>query len=334
MAGENLEKRRARDRARHHRRKAERAAAGLCLKCGKRPPLPGRKTCGVCAGKERDRIARRVAAGYRKNRSKEKATRAALHAERRAAGVCVKCGAPPEKPGASLCKRHAEAERARFRRQYAARRAAGLCTECGKPTEDGHWLCPAHAEERRRRDRERHAARVAKGLPGRSGSLVRARERSQERAAKRYASRKAAGLCTSCGKVPAAPGRTQCEGCAAHSRRLDRQARAERRARGQCRDCDRAAVPGKAYCAEHLAARRGMKRDGAAAERDRKRRLYWERRAAGVCVTCGEPSGGATYCAKHAAERQRAKAHRVAVACTNPDDLAAPFWRDGDGDHA
>ena len=34
--------RRAADRARHHRRTAERVAAGMCPKCGKRPPAPER----------------------------------------------------------------------------------------------------------------------------------------------------------------------------------------------------------------------------------------------------------------------------------------------------
>ena len=53
MPHKDPEVRRARDRERFARRTAERRAAGLCPKCGKRPPEPGRSLCESCAEKAR-----------------------------------------------------------------------------------------------------------------------------------------------------------------------------------------------------------------------------------------------------------------------------------------
>lgn len=44
---------RAHDRERFRKRTAERTAAGLCPRCGVRPPEPGRSTCEPCAEKRR-----------------------------------------------------------------------------------------------------------------------------------------------------------------------------------------------------------------------------------------------------------------------------------------
>ncbi len=51
---DDMEARRARERARWHRRAAERTENGLCLACGKHPPAPGRTRCEPCARKRRD----------------------------------------------------------------------------------------------------------------------------------------------------------------------------------------------------------------------------------------------------------------------------------------
>ena len=71
MCDQDIEARRKRDLERYLRRTAERRAAGLCLKCGKRPPAPHRSQCEPCAEKQRAgdlkryhrRTAERVAAG-------------------------------------------------------------------------------------------------------------------------------------------------------------------------------------------------------------------------------------------------------------------------------
>ena len=44
---------RLRDRERFRKRTAERTAAGLCPRCGARPPAPGLSLCHPCAEKRR-----------------------------------------------------------------------------------------------------------------------------------------------------------------------------------------------------------------------------------------------------------------------------------------
>ena len=56
-------------------RYAERAAEGLCTRCGSNPPRPDRKTCEDCAAAAAERSA-------------------ALRARRKAAGACLDCAAP------------------------------------------------------------------------------------------------------------------------------------------------------------------------------------------------------------------------------------------------
>ena len=80
MPDQDLEIRRARDLERYHRRTAERRAQGLCPKCGKQPPAPGRSQCEPCAGKKRPADRARH---YRRA------------AERTTQGLCPKCGKQP-----------------------------------------------------------------------------------------------------------------------------------------------------------------------------------------------------------------------------------------------
>ena len=125
---------RARDRERVARRTAERRAAGLCPKCGKRQPEPDRSICEPCA--ERARAAGRV-------------RDARLRAE----------GKPRRDP-----ERAKSCQRGRSRRQAAARLAAGVCTKCGaNPPQDGRRLCAGCAGKRRAAARRRHAEASARG---------------------------------------------------------------------------------------------------------------------------------------------------------------------------
>ena len=57
-------KRRANDPKRHRRRTAQGMARGLCPRCGKRQPQPGRSQCAVCL--EKRRAADRIRARQRK----------------------------------------------------------------------------------------------------------------------------------------------------------------------------------------------------------------------------------------------------------------------------
>ena len=308
MCEVDIEARRARDLERYHRRTAERRAAGLCVKCGKRPPVPHRSQCEPCAAKKRpaDRARHRRRA-----------------AARIAAGLCPKCGKRPPAPERSLCgpcnertnragrtrdarlraagiprrdREHALAcERERARRQAEERRAAGLCRACGKvPAEEGRTLCGDCAAKRRARERARYAKASSEGKPY-GGRPVETRRRiGRKRSRRRDAARRAAGLCTSCGGRPPVDGGSTCESCREARRTADRALYASRRAAGLCGSCGGPTTDGGSRCAPCSvldSERRDRERRNA-----RSRALYWERRARSQCTSCGAPSQGAARC--------------------------------------
>ena len=253
----NLEKARARGRRRYHRLTAERRAKGLCLKCGKAPPLPDHRLCGPCAGKqrqhERAHYARLKAEGkspYKDPGKARERTRRRYRrqtAERRAKGLCLKCGKAPPVPDRTLCgscagkqrmrerggdvEARRRAKRARGRKRRRALREAGLCSRCGKHSPIvGRTYCEACRETRRNVKREQHDARRAAGLCVKCGeptfggasrcgpcAVLETRHYPKRNAAarKRYARRRAQGLCTSCGAP--SQGAARCPPCARHS---------------------------------------------------------------------------------------------------------------------
>lgn len=64
-----------------------------------------------------------------------------------------------------------------------------------------------------------------------------------------YAERRAAGLCTSCGK-PAYKGQAFCYECRLRRNRRQ-QEKTTRKPAGECRYCERPALPGRQTCVEH-----------------------------------------------------------------------------------
>ena len=118
-------------RARSKRRQKERNEAGLCIRCGKHPPVEGGTTCAPC-------------------RERRQAAERRQYAERRTAGLCTRCGGPVH-DGLSRCApcaaiedatRCPERKNARSRQLYAERRAAGLCTACGAPSQGAARCAP------------------------------------------------------------------------------------------------------------------------------------------------------------------------------------------------
>ena len=134
------------DRAGDRRRRRAWRDAGLCSSCGRNPPEDGRTVCEPCREARRSIDRRRYAA-------------------RRAAGACVRC-AEPAVGGSSRCARHAaleaervspERKRALDRKRYARRRAQGRCTDCGVQVV-GAARCPACARRSNTRAPAYHGA--------------------------------------------------------------------------------------------------------------------------------------------------------------------------------
>lgn len=145
---------------------------------------------------------------------------------------------------------------------------------------------------------------------------VRAKDR--ERARQQAAERTARGVCTQCGRNPAAPGRRRCEPCLEKQRAADRASYRRARAAGKPyggKDPRKKRKAGRAASRK----RRNSRRDaglctrcgrnppvegGLACEpclvskRDADRELYTARRAAGRCGKCGAPTtDGGSRCA-------------------------------------
>ena len=120
--GRDPKERRRNARGRTKRRYDARREAGLCARCGLRPPVEGHTACEPCRDERR--------AGERER-----------YAARRADGLCGRCGETTF-DGASRCGRCAALEAGRHRqknaasrKRYAKRRARGECTDCGAPSQ-------------------------------------------------------------------------------------------------------------------------------------------------------------------------------------------------------
>ena len=188
MADQDLEVRRACDLERYRLRTAERRAQGLCPKCGKQPPAPGRSQCEPCAAKKRP------------------------------------------------------ADRARHHRRTVERIAQGLCPKCGKqPPAAELGVCAPCAEKKRIAGRARDARLRAAGKPRRDHEQARAYER--QRRCRQAAERLAAGLCPNCGEQPPAADASLCEPCSEKRREAERARYATGKAAGKLyggRDPERA----------------------------------------------------------------------------------------------
>ena len=194
-------------------------------------------------------------------------------------------------------------DRERFRKRTAERRAAGLCPRCGsRRPAAGRSLCEPCVEKRRLAERARNARLRAAGIPRRDRAKARAAERRRYR--RQAAERKAGGICTRCGREPAVPDRSVCEGCLIKRREADR-------ARYR-----KAKAAGLLYGGKPVA---GKRRSARIASRNRRR----VRRDANLCARCGRrpPVEGGATCgpcreARQAGEREIYAARSAAGLCT------------------
>ena len=267
------EKRRTADLERYHRRTAGRAAAGLCPKCGKRPPAPERSQCEPCLEKD-------AAAGR------------ARDARLRAAGM------PRRDP-----ERARLYERERSRRETAERRAAGLCLRCGNsPAVEAGTMCEPCAEVRRADERARYAKAKAEGKLYGGRNVETRRRMGRERSRKRDEARRAAGLCMSCGKRPPAEDGASCEPCREARRAAERALYASRRAAGLCGSCGGPTTDGGSRCAPCAAAEAARYPRKNAARREQYARRKAEGRCTD-CGAPSQGAARCEPCARHSYER-------------------------------
>ena len=105
------------------------------------PPVEGGTTCGPC-------------------RDRRQAAERQQYEERRAAGLCARCGGPAF-DGLSRCgpctaideaSRSPERKNDRSRKLYAERRARGLCISCGAPSQGASRCQPCASKSYERSD--------------------------------------------------------------------------------------------------------------------------------------------------------------------------------------
>ncbi len=278
---------RAADRERFKKRTAERREAGLCPRCGQMPPEPGRALCASCAEKRN-----------RAGRARDARLRAAA------------------KPRRDLVKVR-EYERERTRREREERRARGICIRCGeRPAASDRASCEPCLEKRREADRAKYAAGKAAGLPYGGADPDARKKYARARSKRRQKARTEAGLCIRCGARPPVEGGTTCAPCREIRQAAERRQYRERRDTGLCVRCGGPVFDGLSRCAPCAVAEdasRDSERKNA-----RSRKLYAERRTRGLCTSCGAPAQGAARCASCAEKSYHGSAHFRGIPVWDP----------------
>ena len=186
-------------------------------------------------------------------------------------------------------------ERELHRKRAAERRAQGLCPRCGKRRPAaGRKVCESCGDKRRATERARYVRGKAAGEPY-GGRKPESRRRSaRERSKRRRHSRREAGLCTSCGDAPPVEGGRSCEPCREARRAAERELYAARRAAGLCGRCGETTFKGSSLCGPCAALDDGRDREKKnAARRGRYARL---RALGLCTDCGGQSSGGAARC--------------------------------------
>lgn len=193
-------------------------------------------------------------------------------------------------------------ERVRYKRLTAERRARGLCPKCGQaPPAPGRRLCESCGENQRAADRARYARGKARGMYYGGRDPESRRRNARERSRKRLHGRRDAGLCTRCGQSPPVEGGAVCETCREARRAAERALYASRRSSNLCGRCGGEVLPkgnfsleGASLCGPCAAreTRRHREKKNAAS-----RGRYAYRRAQSLCTDCGDHAqGGAARC--------------------------------------
>lgn len=139
-------------------------------------------------------------------------------------------------------------DRRRDKRRIEERKAAGLCTKCGAaPPAPDRKMCEPCLDKRRIADRARYARAKAEGrLDGPNAERLRRAARASSR--RRYKANEAAALCVKCGHRQPAEGRSRCGPCLERRNTAERRQWATRLAAGCCGACGDPAPEGRARC--------------------------------------------------------------------------------------
>ena len=204
-----------------------------------------------------------------------------------------------------MVDRPSAAQRARLRRE--AQIVQDVCSKCGNvPPEPGVTPCGCCRERCRAADRARRAMARGKPYGGRDPEKCRRADRARDRRRRRQ--RREAGLCTECGRDPAAEDRSVCEPCGEARRTKERARYAARKAARVCVRCAGPAIGGSSRCS------RCATLEGERVPSERKsavnRKRYARRRAQGRCTDCGVYAHGAARC----------------DACAYRSNTRAPAW--------
>ena len=268
-------------------------------------------------------------------------------AERKAAGLCLMCGAVPPVPGRTNCEPCADKRRARekersarlkaegkprrcpdkareagrrhYRKKVETRVARNLCPRCGQaPPAPGRRLCDGCNEKIRERARVRYHEGKQAGLKY-GGRPAESRRRSARvRSERKRLAWLEAGKCSRCGKAEPAEGGSTCTPCRVRRQERERAKYAERRSTGCCVRCGAASTfDGAALCFTCAA----VEADSGRQERKNaaSRRRYMERRRAGICTDCGAPSNGASRCVPCAHRSYTRSAHFRGMPAWEPE---------------
>ncbi len=124
-----------------------------------------------------------------RDRTEEREARNARCRDRRAKGLCTRCGVPAT-PGRAACepcrvKSLAYHDKAKRHRRLAARKRAGQCFRCESPALPGYTVCETHRDAFRASN-----AKAYRRNPGKE------KKRQRERLARQLAE----GICYVCGK--------------------------------------------------------------------------------------------------------------------------------------
>lgn len=124
-------------------------SAGICPKCGENPIMGDEKMCPECrAYAYKIVMGRRDFIRKRYNSDHAKWSRKA-YAERKAQGICTRCGKRKADHGYVMCGICREKDRNRKRIAYGKpdrreRCLSGLCFFCDNPIKDGYKVCEKH----------------------------------------------------------------------------------------------------------------------------------------------------------------------------------------------